>query len=96
MEKKGCSGPGGREKIPAQTSSVQKCVNNNDIPVALYNGFVHALAPYALKGAIWYQGESNAGYRTEHYRGSMLALIKGWRERWGQDKFCFYWCQLAN
>lgn len=74
----------------------KKGYDQNGVPAALYNGFVHALVPYAIKGAVWYQGESNAGYRTEHYRESMLALIKGWREQWGQGSFPFIWCQLAS
>jgi len=70
--------------------------NANRIPAALYNGFIHSLAPYAMQGTIWYQGESNTNYRTEHYRDSMLALINGWRSHWGQETFYFIWCQLAN
>ena len=49
-----------------------------------------------MKGAIWYQGESNAGYRTEHYKQSMVLLVNGWREQWAQKQFPFIWCQLAN
>ena len=70
--------------------------NPTRIPAALFNSHIYALAPYALKGSIWYQGENNTSYRTEQYRDSMLALIEGWREHWGQKKFYFYWCQLAS
>lgn len=71
-------------------------INANRVPAALYNGFIHGLAPYAMKGTIWYQGENNTVYRTDQYRESMLQLVNGWRAHWGQDKFYFLWCQLAN
>ncbi|WDE99325.1 sialate O-acetylesterase [Lentisphaera profundi] len=73
-----------------------KRITLNKVPAALYNGFIHALAPYAIKGTIWYQGENNTTYRTKFYRKNMLALIEGWRAHWAQDKFYFFWCQLAN
>lgn len=63
-------------------------------PTALYNGMVHPLIPFAFKGAIWYQGESNAG-RAYQYRTLFPLLIKDWRGKWGSE-FPFYWVQLAN
>jgi sialate O-acetylesterase len=71
-------------------------INANRVPAALYNGSIHALAPYAIKGTIWYQGENNTVHRTKQYRDSMLQLVNGWRAHWGQDTFHFFWCQLAN
>ncbi|QDU91059.1 hypothetical protein Pla175_44760 [Pirellulimonas nuda] len=62
----------------------------------LYHGMVRPLIPYAVKGAIWYQGESNSGYLPEQYGRRMVALIQGWRAAWGQEEFYFYWCQLAS
>lgn len=59
----------------------------------LYNGMIHPLVPYAIKGGIWYQGESNAGKPIE-YRTLYAAMIKDWRNRWGSD-FPFYCVQLA-
>ncbi len=50
-------------------------------PAGLYNAMIHPLVPYALRGAIWYQGESNAG-RAEQYRALMPALIHDWRNAW--------------
>ncbi len=62
----------------------------------LYNGMLSAVVPYAIKGAIWYQGESNADYMTEHYEDYFSAMIRSWRKEWGRGDFPFYWAQLAN
>jgi len=67
---------------------------NHQAPTMLYNGMVHALVPFALRGAIWYQGESNNG-EGMLYCERMKALIAGWRAVWGQDKLSFYYVQLA-
>jgi len=56
---------------------------------------VAPLAPYAIRGAIWYQGESNAG-RAYQYRTLMPTMIQSWRDTWGQGDFPFYQVQLAN
>ena len=61
----------------------------------LYNAMIHPLIPYAIKGAIWYQGEGNTG-RAYQYRKAFPLLINGWRSQWGQGDFPFYFCQLAN
>jgi len=63
-------------------------------PTTLYNAMIAPLVPYAIKGAIWYQGESNAG-RAYQYRTLFPAMIKDWRSRWGYD-FPFLFVQLAN
>jgi sialate O-acetylesterase len=62
-------------------------------PSTLYNGMIAPLLPFAVKGAIWYQGESNAG-RPIEYRTLYAEMIKDWRKRWGHD-FPFYCVQLA-
>lgn len=64
-------------------------------PSHLYNAMINPLIPYAIKGVIWYQGESNIG-RAYQYRKAFPLLIKNWRTRWGQGDFPFYFCQLAN
>ncbi len=55
---------------------------------------IHPLQPYAIKGAIWYQGESNAG-RAHQYRTLFPAMIESWRESWKQGDFPFLFVQLA-
>ncbi len=64
-------------------------------PSALYNGMIAPLIPYAIRGAIWYQGESNAG-RAYQYRKLFSAMIRDWRREWGQGAFPFLFVQLAN
>ncbi len=63
-------------------------------PTELYNAMIAPLIPYAIKGAIWYQGESNAG-RAEQYRTLFVDMIRNWRRDWGQDDFPFLCVQLA-
>jgi sialate O-acetylesterase len=60
----------------------------------LYNGMIAPLLPYAIRGAIWYQGESNAG-RAYEYRTLMPTLIKDWRAAWKLGDFPFFMVQLA-
>lgn len=76
-----------------ETRTVQE---NNDPNTAsgLFNGMIAPLIPYAVKGIIWYQGESNAD-RAEQYRTLFPALIKDWRGRWGYE-VPFLFVQLAN
>jgi sialate O-acetylesterase len=62
---------------------------------ALYNGMIHPLVPYALRGAIWYQGESSTSIAAA-YPGRMEALVGGWRQAFDQGDFPFYWVQLPN
>jgi sialate O-acetylesterase len=63
-------------------------------PSALYNGMIHAWVGYAMKGAIWYQGESNAS-RAKQYEAIFPQLIEDWRRLW-KNEFPFYFVQLAN
>lgn len=67
----------------------------NSYPTLLYNAMIHPIIPYAIKGAIWYQGESNAG-RAEQYRRLFPALIADWRNKWNEGNFPFLYVQLAN
>ncbi|MFO0817485.1 MAG: sialate O-acetylesterase [Pirellulales bacterium] len=61
---------------------------------ALYNGMIHPLVPLSIRGAIWYQGESNVG-RAVQYRKLFPAMIADWRARFGQGDFPFLYVQLA-
>ena len=64
-------------------------------PAGLYNAMIAPLIPYAIKGAIWYQGESNAD-RAYQYRKLFPAMIYDWRRSWMQGDFPFLFVQLAN
>jgi len=64
-------------------------------PTGLYHGMINPLAPYALRGALWYQGESNAD-RAAEYHARFAAMITAWRAHFGQGDFPFYWVNLAH
>jgi sialate O-acetylesterase len=64
-------------------------------PTVLFNTMISPLIPFAIRGAIWYQGESNAG-RAHQYRTLFPALINDWRQHWNQGEFPFLFVQLAN
>ncbi|MFH1719927.1 MAG: sialate O-acetylesterase [Planctomycetota bacterium] len=68
---------------------------NPHSPAGLYNAMIAPLIPYGIQGAIWYQGESNAG-RAYQYRKLFPAMITNWRDDWGQGDFPFLFVQLAN
>ena len=67
----------------------------NSYPTLLYNGMINQLVPYGIRGAIWYQGEGNAG-RAKQYQRVFPDLIKDWRNHWNQGDFPFLFVQLAN
>ncbi|MEI8194919.1 MAG: sialate O-acetylesterase [Phycisphaerae bacterium] len=69
--------------------------DNPNTPCCLFNGMITPLLPYALRGAIWYQGESNAD-RARQHRILFPTLIKDWRRHWGLENLGFYFVQLAN
>ncbi len=70
-------------------------ITPNTYPTLLYNGMINPILPYGIKGAIWYQGESNAS-RAFQYQRVFQTLIKDWRQQWGIGDFPFLWVQLAN
>ena len=70
-------------------------VGPNDIPTQLYNGMIYPLLNLKVKGAIWYQGESNAS-RAYRYRELFPAMINSWRDSWKQPEMPFFFVQLAN
>jgi sialate O-acetylesterase len=81
-----------------QISTTNKIANTK--PTAIYNAMIAPIAGFALRGALWYQGESNlmgtnAGNDYRDYADKMAALVGGWREVWGEGSFPFYFVQLA-
>jgi sialate O-acetylesterase len=63
-------------------------------PAVLYNARVHPFVPYAIRGAIWYQGETDVS-KPEQYRKLFPAMIRQWRQAWGQGNFPLYYVQIA-
>jgi sialate O-acetylesterase len=80
--------PGGRPNPPMGPGHYQS-------PMGLYNGMIAPLLGYTIAGAIWYQGEGNAG-RAYQYRELFPTMIKCWWDDWGQGDFPFLFVQLAN
>jgi len=82
----------GKIELPAAGAEV-----GSRTPTALYNAMIAPLVPFALRGALWYQGESNCIDVPDGsvYTDKMAALIGGWRKVWGQGRFPFYYVQLA-
>jgi sialate O-acetylesterase len=66
----------------------------NRFPTVLFNAMINPLIPYTIKGALWYQGESNAS-RPEEYEKLFPAMVEDWRTRWGIGNFPFYYVQIA-
>lgn len=63
-------------------------------PVAMYNGMIHPLANYTIKGFLWYQGESNVG-KHDSYSGRLADMVAQWRKDWGQGCLPFYIIELT-
>lgn len=97
--------PVGFKKIPALKALAEPTdLGTNKIsnrqPMAIYNAMIAPLAGFALRGALWYQGESNLGgtnsaHARQDYDVKMAALIGGWREVWQQGDFPFFFVQIA-
>lgn len=66
----------------------------NKTSYVLYNAMLHPIVNYTIKGAIWYQGESNSG-KAYLYRSLFPAMVKSWREEWKQGDFPFYYVQIT-
>ncbi len=80
-------------KLPAPP--VIADANNPNVTTVLYNGMIAPLVPFAIKGAIWYQGESNAD-RAAQYRHLLPAMVADWQDHFALRRFPFYIVQLAN
>lgn len=77
--------------IPAKTDTIRQVSRT---PTTLYNGMIHPVIGFGVKGAIWYQGESN--YEDpDLYAQLFPALVKEWRSEWGLGDFPFYYAQIA-
>ncbi len=64
-------------------------------PVGLYNAMLKPLIGYTIKGFIWYQGESNVGYRGNEYTKLFADMITDWRKEWGQGNLPFYYVEIT-
>ncbi len=80
---------------PRAPQSPTAWLTGNQRPANIFNGVLNPTIGYGIKGAIWYQGESNAG-RAHEYGELFPFLIKEWRREWNQGDFPFYWVQLAD
>ena len=78
-------------KIPQSPSDIK---SSNRTPTVLYNGMLHPLIGYTMRGVIWYQGEDNVP-RYATYAEMLGTMIRGWRSEWQQGNFPFYYCQIA-
>jgi sialate O-acetylesterase len=90
----------GGTKIEPWTAKVGleqvESLKTNAVNGGIYNGMIHPLAPYSMRGAIWYQGESNClSGDTTIYTDRTAALVKGWQSVFQQDDLSFYFVQLA-
>lgn len=74
--------------------AAESLLENANNPTLLYNAMLYPIIPYAIRGAIWYQGESNV-HKSYQYRELFPLMIEGWRRQWKYD-FPFYYVQLAN
>ena len=95
--------PAGFDLVPALHSLGTPTTATNKIPnttpTVLYNAMIAPLVGFGLRGALWYQGESNCS-GTNHddfitYADKMTALVGGWRKLWHQGDFAFYFVQIA-
>lgn len=78
--------------VPPKSDEVSPWINN--VPTLLYNGMIHPVKGYSIKGMIWYQGESNI-FNVPRYTPSLAAMVKDWRKIWNQGDFPFYFAQIA-
>ncbi|NQX02685.1 sialate O-acetylesterase [bacterium] len=78
---------------PVPPAPVAPKIRTHDCPSALHNGMIAPLQPFAIRGAIWYQGESNSG-QPGPYQKLLPAMIGDWRQVWGKD-LPFLFVQLA-
>ncbi|MES2791544.1 MAG: sialate O-acetylesterase [Planctomycetota bacterium] len=83
------------QPAPTAPQNPEARMTGNARPANIYNGVLKPTIGYGIRGAIWYQGESNAG-RAYQYRDLFPLMIQSWRDEWQQGDFPFYWVQLAD
>jgi sialate O-acetylesterase len=84
-------------KTPPNRPAAPAGPGHQNTPAGLFNGMIAPLTSYAIRGVIWYQGESNASEsHAWRYRRLFGAMIQDWRNHWGEGDFPFYFVQLAN
>ncbi len=83
------------EQMEKEKADDDRLMKGNARPGNIYNGVLTPSIGYGIRGAIWYQGESNAS-RAYQYRDLFPYMIKTWRDEWGLGDFPFYWVQLAD
>ena len=84
-------------RVPRRPTMAAPPEDDKNYPANLFNGKIQPLVGYAIRGAIWYQGERNSRTELSRLYGDQLAtLIRDWRQRWAQGDFPFAWVQLPN
>ena len=83
------------KRYPNDKAALEGQMRGNSRPANIYNGVLKPTIGYGIRGAIWYQGETNAG-RAYQYRELFPLMISSWRQEWGIGDFPFYWVQLAD
>ncbi len=84
-----------KQQPPRGPADPKSWLSGNARPGNIYNGVLKPTIGYGIKGAIWYQGETNAG-RAYEYSYLFPLMIQHWRDEWKQGDFPFYWVQLAD
>ena len=88
--------PGVRPVLPEKPKAPATPEGGHFQPAALFNGMIAPLIPYAIKGVIWYQGESNTREKAPEYRVLFPRLIADWRAHWGEGDFPFLYVQISH
>lgn len=84
-----------RSRLPRKPNEPKRPLNTEGRPGVLFNSMIHPFIGYTIRGAIWYQGESNAKPGAVPYDQSLPLMIRDWRDRWNEE-FSFLFVQLAN
>lgn len=79
-------------EVPPRSDETSPWIGN--VPTLLYNGMIHPVEGYEIKGMLWYQGESNI-FDVPRYAPSVAAMVKDWRKIWNRGEWPFYFVQIA-